>query len=330
MKAEPRRLARALALTALVMLAAPVVFAQTAETPSPTPTPQLSKVGLTVRDNKGRAVEDLAREDVRLFEDGAERPVGSFEKEQTPLSYGLVVDNSGSLRSQINYAVASAKFMAASNRPGDETFVLRFVSSDRIQMLQDMTGDADAVQRALDQMYIEGGQTALFDALYLAADYLVKNSKASDGPVRRRALVLVSDGEDRRSSYKLEEVLKLLRDGDIQVFCIGLIGALDRQDGFTMKSKREKAEATLKRLADETGGRAFFPARVNELREAAEEIVGEFRAQYVVGYAPAKPSGKLEVKLAESKGKEKRKAFVRTGKAAAGPDTSNEKKKGGQ
>ncbi len=251
------------------------------------------------------------------------------------MSYGLVVDNSGSLRSQLNYAIASAKFLAASNQTGDETFVLRFISSDRIQILQDMTADAGAVARALDQMYVEGGQTALIDALYLSADYLLKNSKAADGQPRRRALVLISDGEDRRSSYKLEELLKLLRDGDVQVFCIGLVGELDRQDGLMMKSKRAKAENLLKRLADETGGRVFFPERVTQLREAAEEIVRDFRTHYVIGYTPTggptpKPARKLEVKLADTKGKEKRKGFVRAGRASAGSENPEGKKKGGQ
>ncbi len=340
MKAQPRRRsAKTLAFAALVLLASVSVFAQTPE-PAPSPTvastPELVRLGVSVIDSKNRFVEDVKREDVRLFEDGVEQTVSYFEKESSPASYGFVVDNTGSFRRRIHLAITSAKFMAAHNQTGDETFVMRFVDRAHIQLLQELTPNTGSVQRALEEMYAEGGQTALIDALYLSADYLLKNSKAADGKPRRRALVLITDGEDRRSSYKQDELLALLRESDIQIFCIGLVKDLDGGRGFNSGgSKRDKAEGLLERLASETGGRVFYPDDVKELEDAAEEIVKNLRAHYVVGYTPTatpsvKPFRKVEIKLAETKGKEKRRAVHRQSYAVAGRGNSEGKKKGGQ
>jgi Ca-activated chloride channel family protein len=346
-KAEPRRLSRALVLTALALLTSLSVSAQTAEPPAPTPTPAPEaaaptpapptvRLGLTVVDDKNRMADDVRREDVRVFEDGVEQAVGSFEKESPPASYGLVVDNSGSVRSRIHLVIAAAKFIAASNRPDDETFLVRFIDSRNISVFQGMTANTAAVQRALEEMFVEGGQTAVIDAVYTSAEYLLKNSKPAGDSPRRRALVLISDGEDRASYYKLDQLLTLLREGDIQVFCVGFVTDLERGDSFGGgRNKRDKAESLLQRLAAETGGRAFFPGNVKELQEAAEEVVKNLRTQYVVGYAPTeapttKASRKIEVRLAETKGKAKRKAVHRPGRPVAGKDASVGKKKGGR
>ncbi len=336
MKAEPRRLTRALVSAALVLLTSlsASVSAQTVQPPAPTP--ELVRLGFTVIDEKNRTADDVKREDVRLFVDGVEQPIGHFEKETAPASYGLVVDNSGSVRSRIHLIIAAAKFIVASNQPGDETFLVRFVDSSNIKVFEEMTSNTAAVQRALQEMFVEGGQTAVIDAVYTSAEYLLKSAQpVGEGP-RRRALVLVSDGEDRASYYKLDQLLTLLREGDIQVFCVGFVTDLDRGGAFGGgRNKRDKAESLLQRLAEETGGRAFFPDNVKELQEAAEEVVKNLRTRYVVGYTPTeapttKASRKIEVRLAAAEGKTKRRAVHRPGRPVAGKDASAGKKKGGQ
>jgi Ca-activated chloride channel homolog len=328
-QAEPRRLSRALASAALALLASLPALAQTPEPPAPAPsaaapTPALVRLGLTVVDEKNRMADDVKREDVRLFEDGVEQSIGYFERESAPVSYGLVVDNSGSLRNRIGSVIKSGHFIVGNNQPGDETFLMRFISSRDIKIWQDMTTDVAELRKALDQMYIEGGQTALIDAVYLAADYLTNKSRPAPGePRRRRALVVLSDGEDRASYYKLDQLLTLLRESDIQVFCVGLVKDLDRGGSFRGgPGKLGKAKSLLNRLADETGGRVFFPDDDVELREASEEIIKNLRIQYVVGYAPtaapaARPSGKLEIKLAGTGGKGKRTAVHKPARALA-------------
>ena len=295
------RLARAFVCAVLLSAASGFAYAQEQAT---------ARVEVTLTGGKGRAVPDLTKEDVRIYVDGVERPVVSFEKEEQPVSYGLVVDNSGSLRSQIVAVVTAAKYLLERNRPGDEAFVVRFVSSDNIRIVQTMTADRSALGQALDRMFVEKGQTAMLDALYLAGDYLSKN--AADGK-RRRALLLVSDGEDRASFYKVEQVLKLLKEGGVQVFCVGLTGALDKDQGFITASKRQRAKDLLMKLATETGGRAFYAEKSGELEEAVLAIAGNMRARYVLGYEPpaaGKGDGKVEVKVVGEPGKQKLKAQV--------------------
>jgi VWFA-related protein len=273
------------------------------------------RVRVMLTGGKGRAAPEPKREDLRVFVDGVERPVVSFEKEVLPVSYGLVVDNTGSLRTQIARVIGAAKYLVDSNRPGDEAFVLRFVSSDNIKVLQNLTADQVALNKALDSMVIQGGQTALLDALYLAGDYLVKNASKSGAPERRLALILVSDGEDRQSFYKTEDVLKLLRQGGVQVYCVGLTGALENEARLVTRSKKVVAQDLLKKLASETGGRVFYVEKPGQLEEAVGEVVGNMRTRYIIGYEPpaeaaGKGRGKVEVKVVGAPGKENLKAQV--------------------
>lgn len=308
------RLARALACAALLSVASAAASAQE-PAPATTPAPAPARVEVTLAGGKGRAAPELTRADVRVLVDGVERPVVSFEKEAHAVSYGLMVDNSGSLRSQIERVTPAAMSLVAQNGPGDETFVLRFVASDTIRVIQPFTADKAAVGRALESMFIQGGHTALLDALYVAGEYLLKNASRADAPKRQLALVLVSDGEDRESTRKLEQVLKLLKDGGVRVFCLGLTGDLEDSRGFVDKGKRQKAKELLAKIAEETGGRAFYAEKTGELEGAIGDIDRDLRTSYVVGYTPPEPGakggGKVEVKVVGAPGKEKVKAQVR-------------------
>src|SRR5215210_1800570 len=119
-----------------VLLLSAVVYAQEQAAAVQTPTPPPAHVEVVLTGGKGRAAPEFTREDVRVYVDGVERPVVSFEKKVLPVSYGLVVDNSGSLRSQIGRVAAAAKYLVGQNGPDDEAFVVRFVSSDNIQILR--------------------------------------------------------------------------------------------------------------------------------------------------------------------------------------------------
>ena len=333
--------------TALTLLAVLLIFAthtraqesatpaaQATQTPQATPEPQTQKLRFLAYDDKGLALGALKRENVHVFLDEAEQPVTSFAVDVSPASYGLVVDNSGSLRSQIGAVVTAAQALAYSNRPTDETFIVRFVSSDQIKMMQEFTSDKTALVKAIQAMYIEGGQTALLDALYLSADYLSKHVRPDADDPRRHALVVITDGEDRASFYRVEQVLKLLREADVQVFAIGLTGELDNTGGLMMKSKREKSVALLERLTSETGGRVFYAKKVIELKEAIVEIDQSIHAQYIVGYTtPATPAPlpkekkhKLEVRAFAANGTDKLKVILRPERAAPEPASEEQKK----
>jgi Ca-activated chloride channel family protein len=278
-------------------------------------------VNLQVRviDRNNRPVGDVTKEEFRVFENGVQQELKFVTKEQVPVSYGLVVDNSGSLRHQINEVINAGKTIVESNKPGDETFVVRFVSSDEIKIMQDFTADKQSVNDALDDMFVEGGQTAVVDAVYLASEHAAEYKKGNAlDDKRRRALILVTDGEDRNSHYKVEQLFESLKERDVQIYVIGFVNELEKDSGFISKSKREKATDLLNRMAKETGGRAFYPNSLAELPGIAEEITKDLRTQYVLSYAPAVPARagefrQVRVAVADTPGRDKRIAITRSG-----------------
>ncbi|HEX8117289.1 MAG TPA: VWA domain-containing protein, partial [Pyrinomonadaceae bacterium] len=283
-------------------------------------------VNLQVRviDRNNRPVAGIRQDEFRVFENGAPQKVEFVTREEVPITYGLVVDNSGSLRSQIGQVVEAAKTIVESNKPGDETFVIRFISSDEIKVMQDTTSDKQAIFDALEDMFVEGGQTAVVDAVYLAAEHAAERRKKTGDPAedkRRRALILVTDGEDRNSFYKTEQLFESLKEEDVQIYVIGFVNELEKERGFISPSKRSKAVSLLDRMAKETGGRTFYPTSLSELPGIAEEITKDLRTQYVISYRPAtkgRPGEFRPVRVAvtDGRGGEKRIAVTRSGYTA--------------
>jgi Ca-activated chloride channel family protein len=283
-------------------------------------------VNLHVRviDRNNRPINDVTNDDFHVFENGVQQQVQFVTREEVPITYGLVVDNSGSLRNQIGQVIEAAKTIVSSNKSGDETFVVRFISRDDIKIMQDFTADRQSLNDALDDMFIEGGQTAVIDAVYLSAEHASERRK--NDPVedkRRRALILVTDGEDRESFYKQEQLFESLKEEDVQIFVIGFVNELDKERGFIAKSKRQKAVDLLDRMAKETGGRTFYPNSLSELPGIADEITKDLRTQYVISYKPiaaARPGEfrPVRVAVADGRGGEKRIAVTRSGYTAKG------------
>ncbi|HEV2801940.1 MAG TPA: VWA domain-containing protein [Pyrinomonadaceae bacterium] len=300
--------------------------AQTPAAPSQTPTGTPATTGtvrlnVIVTDAANRSVGDLRQEDFRVEEDGTPQTITQFAREELPVTYTLVVDNSGSLRNIFENMLRAGAALVAANKPGDETSLTRFVSADNISVMQDFTGNQSLLVRGLESMYIEGGQTAVIDAVYLSA-LRVAEQRDGDG-TRRRALVLLSDGEDRASRYKQSELQKLLRKLDVQVFAIGVVSILPNDSSFIRPSPRNKATAFLNTLAAETGGRAFFPKNVKELQEAVGEIARDLRTQYTISYQPSNTNAdgkfrKVQVKLSETAKGDKRSVHARAGYFAPG------------
>jgi VWFA-related protein len=286
-----------------------------AQEPSPAPKPAGPTVQLSLiaTDSKNKSLDTLNKEDVHLVEDKIEQTVLSLEPDTREIDLGLVIDSSGSLRSQFGAVVEAARLVIVNRRPKDEIFIERFISSDKIFKLQDFTTDENALIRAIQSLYVEGGQSAIRDGVYNAADYVAKHNRNAD---RRKVLVLFTDGEDRASSTKLEKLLTLLWQEKIQVFIIGLTLALDEDAGLSRPSPRSKAEKLLNTLADESGGRVFFPKNRTELADSVMQIVHDLRGQFRITYqssnAELKGFRKVEVKLNPGDG-QKRKAIVPTG-----------------
>lgn len=289
--------------------------AQVAATQTPAAAPPV-KLNLIVTDEAGRSVADVRLEEISLLEGGRPQTITHFAKEELPVSYGLAIDNSRSVEPLLAYLRKAAGTLALDNRPGDETFVLRFVHSDEMLELQDFTSDPEALAKALLSLYPSGGQTAVIDAVYLAVQKAAARRREEAG--RRRAVVLISDCEDRFSYHKKEELIKLLRRESVQVFVVSFLVDLSDERRLTRPSPRERARKLAEEIAEESGGRAFFPKKPSELTAAVEEISRDLRSQYVVGYAPADARAdgkfrKVDVKIADAPGRTKRRAVVRPG-----------------
>jgi Ca-activated chloride channel homolog len=289
--------------------------AQSAAPPAQ-PSAPLVRLNVIVTDGSGRSVTDVRQEEISLLEDGKPQTIIHFAREELPVSYGLVIDNSASVRPLLDILRKTAGTIASGNREGDETSIVRFVDSDKIEEFQDFTSDPRLLAQALSRLYVEGGPTAVIDATYLAVQKAAARRKDEAG--RRRAVVLISDCENRMNHYSREELLKLLRRESVQVFVISFLTGVSDERGFTRPSPRENARKLADEIAEESGGRAFFPKNIGELIKAAEEISRDLRSQYVIGYSPAnaKADGKfrkVEVKIADAPGRAKRKAITRPG-----------------
>lgn len=303
-------------------------------TPTPTPPEELDKesivkintdlVQLHVRviDRNNRPINNVRKDEFHVFEDGVPQPIEDFTREEVPISYGLAVDTSGSLRSQLPTVIEAGKTIINSNRQGDETFLVRFISSDKIETVQDFTDKKDLLMDGLDSFYVEGGQTAIIDAVYLSAEHVSEYKKGDpQDDRRRRALIVITDGEDRNSFYKQEQLFARLREEDVQIFVIGFVNELDKEAGFIRKSPRERAVNLINKLAEETGGRAFFPESVAELPQIANEIIRDLRTQYVLSYNPTNktPDGTfraIKVTVDQPANSDKRIALTRNGRLA--------------
>lgn len=284
---------------------------------------------MRVIDRNNRPIDNVRENELHIFEDGVEQPIEFFTREEVPISYGLAVDNSGSLRTQLTSVIDAAKAIINTNKSGDETFLVRFISSDKIETLQDFTASQDLLMDALDNMYIEGGQTAVIDAVYLASERVAEYKKGDDNDRRRRALIVVTDGEDRVSFYKQEQLFAQLREADVQIYVIGFVGELDKEGGFIRKSPRDRAMNLINKMASETGGRAFFPQSISELPQIANEIVRDMRTQYVLAYNPTNKARdgsyrSIKVTVSDAPSRDKRIALTRSGRVApkgGGPPT---------
>ena len=286
-----RSLVPAFSALCTLLLLSPV---QTQNQPAPAGLP-LARLNVIVIDGAGHSVDNVRKEDLQLFDDGNPETIAEFSKEERSVSYGLVIDCSGSLKLQFQKILEAAKQMITTNKADDETFIITFVASNNVQTFRELTSDKNVLTSGLSTLKPGMGQTALIDALYLATEYSIKHESAAGN--RRRALVLISDGEDRSSYYKEDALFSLLAKSNLQVFILGLVEALDDQRGFVRESPQQKAVQFLTKLGEQTGGRTFFLDSEKDLPNAITEIAHDVHTQFVLGYQPTKNPEKVKRKV---------------------------------
>lgn len=219
---------------------------------------------ISARREDGSFVEDLAREDVRLRENGVPQTILEFQREERPITMAIVVDSSGSMRDKLDEVHDAAAAFVDTLREGDRALVIDF--DEKVFLIQDLTEDREALKQAITSTEAVGG-TALFDVLH--ATY----RKIGDLP-GRKAIVLLSDGDDTHSSASFKHVLEEARANDTMIFSIGLGGGVGGP-----------RRAILRNLSDSTGGRTFFVKKADELRETYQRIAAELRTQYYAAYS---------------------------------------------
>ena len=260
-------------------------------------------VNVTITDPMNRLVTGLERENFKVFEGNQEQQIRHFSNEDAPISLGVIFDVSGSMKSKIEKArEAVVEFFKTAN-PQDEFFLVTF--SDRPQLLADFTQSIEDIQAKV-VFTVPQGRTALLDAIYLGVD------KMRDARHAKKALLIISDGGDNRSRYTDSEIKTLVKEGDVQLYAIGLY------DPSFATPEEAAGPALLSEITEVTGGRTFTIENPNELTDVATKIGIELRNQYVLGYRSSNVLHdgrwrKIKVKLLPPKGLPQLTVYAKTG-----------------
>jgi len=227
----------------------------------------------TVLDSKRHLVTNLQPTNFVVYEDGQPQRITSFVRRDIPVSIGIVVDNSGSMRTKRSAVTKAVLNLIQASNPQDEVFVVNF--NDDPYLDQDFTNKVELLREALDRVDSRGG-TALYDSVIASADHLAKGAK-----LEKKALLVVTDGVDNESRESLEVAIRAVQnDNGPTIYTIGILG--DEPGG-------KRAKRALQSLSDQTGGVAFFPKDLAEVDEISQEVARDIRNQYSITYKPTNP-----------------------------------------
>jgi Ca-activated chloride channel family protein len=229
---------------------------------------------ITVTDIYGRFVSGLAKNAFAIFDDKSQQEITFFSDEDAPVSVGILFDVSGSMSGEkVRRARDALAHFIQTSHDRDEYFLIGFNS--RAQLLMDRTRDGNAVLDKLTFVQTKNN-TALYDACYLGVE------RVQRGTHPKRALLLISDGQDNNSRYTFNELRRVLKESDVVLYAIGILGGGDVGSALGMEG-----QSILDELAGVSGGKAFYPRSGAEMDDIFEQIALELRHQYSIGYRPA-------------------------------------------
>lgn len=226
----------------------------------------------TVLDDRGKFADGLKEDNFRVFEDKVEQKLATFKREDVPVSMGLVIDNSGSMRDKRPRVNEAALTLVEASNPQDEAFVVNFNDDFYLDLDKDFTSSIPELKEALERIDSRGS-TALYDAIVGSLDHLKKASKD------KRVLLVVTDGEDNSSHYSLDKTIREIQKTNTVIYTIGLLGDEKRKDKNT-------AMRALRHIAEASGGIAFFPESVDDVHSICEQVAHDIRNQYTLAYYP--------------------------------------------
>jgi VWFA-related protein len=259
---------------------------------SPEQGPQSSvKLNVLVTDKSNRPAMDLNQANFLVLDEGKQQTLSFFQKEDIPISYGLIVDNTGSMRPRLTDIIQVAKAIVDSNGPEDQAFILRLIDG-KAQLAASWTSDKTALLNSLSVMNNARGMMPLIDSIYACSEEVAKRLGAESIANRRRAIILLTDGLERGSSKKMDELLSRLHKDSIQVFAVSITSIGARSSDAFQRDVLRRAAEFLKTITEETGGRSLYPETEKEMKASAELIASYLRSQYVIGYDPGQAAKK--------------------------------------
>jgi VWFA-related protein len=227
----------------------------------------------TVNDDRGKFVDGLSQDNFRVYEDKVEQKLSIFKREDIPVSMGLVIDNSGSMRDKRPRVNEAALTLVQSSNPQDEAFVVNFNDDFYLDLDKDFTSSIPELKEALERIDSRGS-TALYDAIIGSLDHLKKGVK------EKKVLLIVTDGEDNTSRNSLEKTLREIQKTSTVIYTIGLLGQENKRSA-------KNAKKALTEIAQASGGLAFFPENVDDVHVICEQVAHDIRHQYTLAYYPS-------------------------------------------
>ena len=225
----------------------------------------------SVVDKGGKLVTNLPEAAFKVYENGAEQAIKIFKREDVPVSMGLLIDDSGSMRDKRAKVAAAALALVKASNPQDEVFVVNF--NDEAYLDQPFTSDTAKMEQALDKIDSRGG-TAMRDAISMSIDYIKQKAKKD-----KKVILLVTDGNDTASSETLEKLVQKARQSEVLVYGIGLLNEEEPREA-------KKAQRALRELTEASGGLAYYPKMLTEVDKIALQVAHEIRNQYIIAYSP--------------------------------------------
>jgi len=226
----------------------------------------------TVIDDRQRFADGLKSENFRVYEDKVEQKLSVFKREDVPVSMGLVIDNSGSMRDKRPRVNEAAITLVQASNPNDEAFVVNFNDDFYLDLDKDFTNSIPELKEALERIDSRGS-TALRDAILGSLDHLKKGTKD------KKVLLVVTDGEDNASRNSLEKLIREIQKTDTVIYTIGLLGQENKKEA-------KRARKALEQIAAASGGLAYFPENVDDVHSICEQVAHDIRNQYILAYYP--------------------------------------------
>ncbi len=232
---------------------------------------RLVVLNVSVLDRDGKIVRGIPKSAFSVFENGEKQEISVFRQEDVPISLGLIIDSSASMKDKRERVVSASLALMKASNPDDELFVVNF--NEDAHVVQDYTSDIGQLERSLRKID-SAGETAMRDALRVGLEHL-----RSKGRKDKKVLLVVTDGEDNSSIETQQHLVQVCYQSNVIIYAIGLLGA--EQPDSAARAKKALEELTLA-----TGGRSWFPSDVSDIERITPEIAHEIRNQYVVGYTP--------------------------------------------